>query len=145
MKQLSLNVDGRAINSEVKPLETDSDVLVPIDQFASAIGAELKHVGSDEVLSLCKNDRCVPIDADSRCEIEGISFVDLHSIGGAIGLSWTSDNETLRVVTDDDVDVNAVVRRIVPTFSLPDMYTGEPISTGSFRGRKTAFFMWASW
>lgn len=32
-----------------------------------------------------------------------------------------------------------------PAFILPDLYTGEMISSSDFRGKKTAFFMWASW
>ena len=32
-----------------------------------------------------------------------------------------------------------------PGFTLPDLYTGEPVSAEDFRGKKAIFYMWASW
>jgi hypothetical protein len=34
---------------------------------------------------------------------------------------------------------------VPPAFELPDLYTGELVSSASFVGRKTFFYMWASW
>ena len=32
-----------------------------------------------------------------------------------------------------------------PAFTLPDLYTGDPIASSDFLGRKVVFYMWASW
>ena len=37
------------------------------------------------------------------------------------------------------------IGQVPPAFTLPDLYTGELVSLGDFHGKKTAFFMWASW
>lgn len=42
-------------------------------------------------------------------------------------------------------DVGLSIGQVPPAFILPDLYTGELISSSDFRGKKTAFFMWASW
>ena len=34
---------------------------------------------------------------------------------------------------------------IVPAFTLPDLYTGDPTASWDFLGRKAVFYMWASW
>ncbi len=42
-------------------------------------------------------------------------------------------------------DVGLSIGQVPPAFILPDLYTGEQVSLGDFLGKKTAFFMWASW
>ena len=42
-------------------------------------------------------------------------------------------------------DIGLSIGHAPPAFTLPDLYTGEMISSSDFRGKKTAFFMWASW
>ena len=42
-------------------------------------------------------------------------------------------------------DIGLGIGHVPPAFTLPDLFTGEMISSSDFRGKKTAFFMWASW
>ena len=45
----------------------------------------------------------------------------------------------------NDTAVGLGIGHAPPAFTLPDLYTGELISSSDFFGKKTAFFMWASW
>ena len=45
----------------------------------------------------------------------------------------------------NDTAVGLGIGHAPPAFTLPDLYSGEMISSSDFRGKKTAFFMWASW
>ena len=45
----------------------------------------------------------------------------------------------------DDTAVGLGIGHTPPAFTLPDLYSGELISLSDFRGKKTVFFMWASW
>ena len=45
----------------------------------------------------------------------------------------------------NDTAVGLGIGHAPPVFTLPDLYSGELVSLSDFRGKKTAFFMWASW
>lgn len=45
----------------------------------------------------------------------------------------------------NDTAVGLGIGHAPPAFTLPDLFTGEQVSLSDFRGKKTAFFMWASW
>ena len=45
----------------------------------------------------------------------------------------------------NDTAVGLGIGHVPPAFTLPDLFTGEMISSGDFLGKKTVFFMWASW
>ena len=42
-------------------------------------------------------------------------------------------------------DIGLGIGQVPPAFILPDLYSGEQVSLSDFLGKKTAFFMWASW
>ena len=42
-------------------------------------------------------------------------------------------------------DVGLSIGHAPPAFTLPDLFTGEQVFLSDFLGKKTAFFMWASW
>ena len=42
-------------------------------------------------------------------------------------------------------DIGLSIGHAPPAFTLPDLYSGEQVSLSDFLGKKTAFFMWASW
>lgn len=56
-----------------------------------------------------------------------------------------SGEESVKTLEPELNDVGLSVGHVPPAFILPDLYTGELISSSDFRGKKTAFFMWASW
>lgn len=56
-----------------------------------------------------------------------------------------SGEESVKTLEPELNDVGLSIGHVPPAFTLPDLYTGEMISSSDFLGKKTAFFMWASW
>ena len=56
-----------------------------------------------------------------------------------------SGEESVKTLEPELNDVGLSIGHAPPAFTLPDLFTGEMISSSDFRGKKTAFFMWASW
>ena len=56
-----------------------------------------------------------------------------------------SGEESVKTLEPELNDIGLSIGQAPPEFTLPDLFTGEMISSGDFRGKKTAFFMWASW
>lgn len=146
MTYLVLFIDGIKIVSELKPMRSEIGIEVPLVAFAEAIHADITEQGVDGKIALCRGDLCVPIDSSSRRNIEGRDYVPLEAFGDAFGLRWKSSAKELRVDTNESHEVEGLgMGQIAPPFALPDMYSGEPVSSQAFRGRKSVFFMWASW
>lgn len=72
-----------------------------------------------------------------------IAFVLFLLINGSA--HTLSGEESVKTLEPELNDVGLSVGHVPPAFILPDLYTGELISSSDFRGKKTAFFMWASW
>jgi hypothetical protein len=53
--------------------------------------------------------------------------------------------ESVKALEPELNDIGLGIGHAPPSFTLPDLYTGELISLSDFRGKKTVFFMWASW
>ena len=56
-----------------------------------------------------------------------------------------SGEESVKNLEPELNDVGLSIGHAPPVFTLPDLYTGELVSLSDFLGKKTAFFMWASW
>ncbi len=56
-----------------------------------------------------------------------------------------SGEESVKTLEPELNDVGLSIGQAPPAFTLPDLYSGEMISSSDFLGKKTAFFMWASW
>lgn len=146
MNELVLWVDGVEVASDPRPIRDDSGIQIPLEIFSEAIHATLQEIGVDGGIALCRGELCVPIDTGSRRDIGGIDYVSLDLFGEAFGLRWWETDEELRVETKGMRDMEGLdTGQVAPGFTLPDMYTGELVSSETFRGRKTLFFMWASW
>ena len=73
-----------------------------------------------------------------------IVFVLLLLINGSA--HTLSGEESVKTLEPELSDVGLLsIGHTPPAFTLPDLYSGEMISSSDFRGKKTAFFMWASW
>ncbi len=72
-----------------------------------------------------------------------IVFVLLLLINGSA--HTLSGEESVKTLEPELNDVGLSIGHMPPAFTLPDLFTGEMISSGDFRGKKAAFFMWASW
>lgn len=141
MNRLSLRIDDSPINMSPSAVESENDVLVPVVEFASAVGAEVKVENGRRIL--CREDLCIPIDSlgNEIRNVEGTDFVSLS----AFGLTWRLKDGELYIRTGSADAHGLNVGQRPPVFTLPDIDTGIPVSSESFQGRKTAFFMWASW
>ena len=53
--------------------------------------------------------------------------------------------ESVKTLEPELNDIGLSIGQVPPAFILPDLFTGEMISSSDFLGKKTAFFMWASW
>ena len=56
-----------------------------------------------------------------------------------------SGEESVKTLEPELNDVGLSIGHAPPAFTLPDLYTGELISSSDFHGKNTVFFMWASW
>ncbi len=72
-----------------------------------------------------------------------IVFVLFLLINGSV--HTLSGEESVKTLEPELSDVGLSIGHAPPAFTLPDLYSGEMISSSGFRGKKTAFFMWASW
>lgn len=141
-----LTIDGVDVSSDLQPRRTEAGIEIPLEVFADAIHADVKELGDGGNIALCRDDLCVPIDAGLRRLIDGHEYVPLEVFGKAFGLLWTSTEKEIRVNTNGSRNSEGLgMGQIAPGFTLPDMYTGEPVSSDTFRRRKSVFFMWASW
>ena len=72
-----------------------------------------------------------------------IAFVLLLLINGSA--HTLSGEESVKTLEPELNDIGLSIGHAPPAFTLPDLYSGEMISLSDFLGKKTAFFMWASW
>ncbi len=73
-----------------------------------------------------------------------IAFV-LILVSVLIPIHILSGEESVKTLEPELNDIGLSIGQVPPAFTLPDLFTGEMISSSDFRGKKTAFFMWASW
>ena len=145
MRHLELRIDGTITRLDPGPLESDTELLVPIETFAVAVDAEAKEI--DGRWAVCRGDLCTFVDADPQqtVDIEGVVYASLSSFGDSLGLGWSVTDNGLSVTTDGSKTSGLNPGQRPPSFVLPDLFTGEQVSMEDYYGRKTAFFMWASW
>ena len=147
METIALIVDGQPVAVTPSPRRDGDRVLVPLPAFAETVGAEAKELDGNGRVGICRGDLCIPLEADDRRTIDGEDYAYLSSFGEALGLHWTLGDDALRVrveSTSSTVSGLAVGAR-PPVFQLPDLATEELVSSTDYVGRKTVFYMWASW
>ena len=72
-----------------------------------------------------------------------IVFVLFLLVNGSV--HTLSGEESVKTLEPELSDVGLSIGHAPPAFTLPDLYSGEMISSSDFLGKKTVFFMWASW
>lgn len=146
MSTLLLSVDGKP--SSVQALLQEGAVFVALDAFCQRVNAEAKILEAGGPLAVCREDLCIPLtgsDTQDTVTVDGVLFGRLEAFGEPLGLSWTVANGTLLVVTEQTMSVGLGIGQKPPTFVLPDLYDGAPVAVDDYRGKKTVFYMWASW
>jgi hypothetical protein len=145
MSTLSVVVDQQktALAAKVQ----DGQIYVPLDDFCSAVNAEAKILEENGPLAVCRDDLCIPLNVvgtEDTLTVDGLLFGRLGAFGEPLGVSWTQNNGSLVVMTGQMV-AGLGIGNAPPAFTLPDMYSGVPVSSSDYMGKKTVFYMWASW
>ena len=143
MQVLELFVDGRPTSLEPGVRLDQGQVLAPVRAFSEVVGAEVKSVGGGEELAICKGDLCVPLSATTT--VDGVVYARLSDLAAPLGLSWEVEGEVLRVSGGREEEIGLGIGKEPPGFTLPDLFTGAPVSMHDYRGKKAIFYMWASW
>ena len=145
MKALTVELNGREVSLAAQ--KRAGEILVPLDGFCDLIGAEAKEIDGGP-FAVCRGDLCIPLNvSDTRDTImvDGVLFGRLDAFGGPLDLEWHLDNGTLSIQSKKDSTVGLGAGDQPPPFTLSDLYTGQSVSLSDFQGKKTAFYMWASW
>ncbi len=145
MEAIALIVDGQQVAVTPSPRRDGDRVLVPLAAFAETVGAEAKELDGNGRVGICRDDLCIPLEAGDRRTVDGNDFAYLSSFGEALGLHWTLGDDTLRVAQRASTARGLAVGTRPPVFQLPDLATEELVSSDAYVGRKTVFYMWASW
>ena len=145
--ELKCQLNGEILTLDPSPVTNGKSVLVPLHAFCAAVGAEAKHVDGGP-LAVCRDDLCIPLEGSGETLTQNIGdvlYAPLEAFGGPLGLTWSVSGSLLSVDADARSEVGLGVGDSPPAFTLPDLYSGEPVSVADYRGRKTVFYMWASW
>ncbi len=145
MRVLKLHLDGRPVTLTPAPRLENEEVLVPLRAFCEGVGAEAKTLPGSEQLAICKGDLCIPLRQAETVSIGGVTYAPLTAFGEVLGLRWRTEADTLRVTSGVGDRAGLGIGDRPPDFTLPDLYTGDPVSLSDYRGRKAVFYMWASW
>ena len=96
---------------------------------------------------MCREDLCIPLNGVEKdtVSVGGTTFATLAAFGDPIGLTWSVEGDVLRVSSENGASVGLGIGRRPPTFTLHDLFTGESVSSTDYGGKKTVFYMWASW
>ena len=145
MTTLRVLIDGN--ESDLIATQKGDDVYVALDHFCEQIDAEAKILESGGPLAVCREDLCIPLNVsgiEDTMTVDGVLLGRLAAFGDPLGLSWTQNNGSL-VVTSGQVVAGLGIGNVPPSFTLPDLHSGAPVSVSDYRGKKTVFYMWASW
>jgi hypothetical protein len=148
VRVLKLYLDGRQMTLTPAPRLQHGEVLVPLHAFSKVVGAEAKTLPGSEQLAVCKGDLCIPLKGAETVSIDEVTYTPLTAFGEPLGLRWRTEADALRVTSETSGAGGRTGLGIgdrPPDFTLPDLYTGEPVSLSDYRGRKAVFYMWASW
>jgi hypothetical protein len=145
MAMLRVLLDGTEVGLSAT-LRGD-EVYVALDDFCKQIDAEAKVLEAGGALAVCREDLCIPLnvsDTEDTLTVAGVLFGRLTAFADPLGLVWTLNNGALEV-TSGQVVSGLGIGNVPPPFTLPDLYSGAPVSVSDYRGKKTVFYMWASW
>lgn len=146
MQVLKVTLDGKPVQMAPEARRENGRVLVPLHAFAQAVGAEAKKLDGDGPLAVCREDLCIPLNEQQTVEVEGTLYASLDAFGEPLGLKWAVEKDALAVgTTGRAAEAGLGIGDLPPRFTLPDLYTGEPVSSSDYLGKKTVFYVWASW
>ena len=101
-------------------------------EFERATGWALKPEGA------CKDDRCVPLPADS------VARSDVRVLSERLGMPLVHDQALGLWALGPEAGGRALTSAQAPELVLPD-WQGREFRLSSLRGRKVLLVAWASW
>ena len=142
--ELTVFIDGRAAEFDARVI--DGAPWVAAEGFAHALDIEFKRLDAGP-WAVCRGDLCIALEDRDWREVDGAKWLALAAVAEPLQLSYAVADGVLRLSNDAvaGADNGFAIGQVPPAFSLPDLYTGELVSSASYRGKKTFFFMWASW
>ncbi|MFT5366975.1 MAG: hypothetical protein ACI8V2_001930 [Candidatus Latescibacterota bacterium] len=145
MAELKVSVDGKSI--DVPVAHQGDEIFVALDDFCAEVNAEAKTLEDGGPLAVCREDLCIPLNVsgtEDTLTVDGVLFGRLAAFGEPLGLSWAQNNGSLAVISGQAVS-GLGIGNTPPSFTIPDLYTGASVSPSDYLGKKTVFYMWASW
>lgn len=145
MADVSVSIDGRPVLVQMK--RQGGQIYVDLKAFCELVNAEAKRLEDNGPLAVCRDDLCIPLNTNGghdTLDVDGVLFGRLGAFAEPLGLTWSMDGDGLRVKTEQLVS-GLGIGHVPPAFTLPDIYTGESVALSDYRGKKTVFYMWASW
>jgi len=144
---LKTYLDRQEISLKPASRLVEDGVWVPLDAFCNLIDVEAKVLEDGGPLAVCRDDLCIPLNGveQDTVSFDGILYAALEAFGEPLGLKWSVEGDMLNVTSGNGERVGLGIGHRPPAFTLPDLYTGEPVSLSDYRGKKTVFYMWASW
>lgn len=143
-----LRIDGDPVRLSPPPLIRNDMVWVPLEALCAEIGAYTEEISEKDRFLVCQDDRCVPVQrGEDTMMVDDVTYVPLPSVATPFGLNYEYTDAGIRMSTQETQHREATftVGEEAPTFTLPDVRTGESISLEDYRGTKTLIFAWASW
>ncbi len=145
MQKLELTLNGRPVALDPGPRFIDDVVVVPLHALTAILGAEAKRLEEAGPLAVCKGDLCIPLDGEVMTTVDGTLYAPLAAFIGPLGYQWQVKGEVVSLVEAKETGRGLGIGDRPPGFTLPDLYTGKPVSLGDYLGKKAVFYMWASW
>jgi hypothetical protein len=155
---LKLNINRKPVSLTPAPRLKNGEALVPLQTFSKVIGAEVKTIEAGKKFSVCKGDICILLDVSSEdvVSINDVVYFSLAAFAEPLGLQWRIEDDTLKVIspampplnkegTERSENLGLGIGAHPPDFTLADIYTEDLVSLKDYLGKKTVFFMWASW
>jgi hypothetical protein len=90
-------------------------------------------------------DICVQLQASDTRDVEGTPFGRLDAFDEPLGLSWTVNDGALSVIRQASAITGFGVGDRPPRIELPDIATGQLVSSELYLKKPAVFYMWASW
>ena len=143
MQVLALELDNYSLALQPAARQDGEVVWVPADAFARAVAAECKEV--DGQWAMCRGDLCILLAASEVQVLHEVRFVRIDACAAPLDLRWSVEGGVLSVLQGRQDESRLGIGQVPPVFELPDLFSGALVSSASFRGRKTFFYMWASW
>ena len=121
----------------------DGQLLAPLTGFVESLGAEVRPAGPGQT-TICRGDLCVLLADDDVAQSDGVDHVVVDHLSDALDFDIRIDGDTAMVISKTG-DHGLSPGDSPPEFALPDLFTGESVSSRAYLGRKVVFYMWASW